>query len=231
MFRHFEEQGFAVIEAVLDEAAIERWLEAIGKATAEGGAHERSGGAYALRHLLQSAPVTRELAAASVLRGLVGPVLGNGAFPVKGLLFDKTPAANWKVQWHQDTTICVRQRVELPGFGPWTVKDGVLKVQPPAAVLSRVMTIRLHLDDCREDDGALQVLPGSHQAGRLDATGISDWRRQVPPVFCTVGRGGAMLMRPLSLHASSKARAPRHRRVVHLEFAAAKLPGGLAWAV
>jgi len=231
MFRHFEERGFAVIEKVLDEMAVQCWLDAIGKATANRAAHERGGEAYAMRNLLQSVPEVGELAAAPALRGLVEPVLGAGAIPVKGILFDKTPDANWKVRWHQDTTICVRRRVDLPGFGPWTIKDGVVNVQPPVEVLSGIMTIRLHLDDRAEDDGALQVLPGSHRAGRLDAASITEWRQRVPPVLCTVGRGGAVLMRPLTLHASSRARAPRHRRVVHLEFSADALVGGLAWAV
>lgn len=37
--------------------------------------------------------------------------------PVKGIVFDKTPAANWKVPWHQDLTICVERRIDVNGFG------------------------------------------------------------------------------------------------------------------
>ena len=229
LFAHFSEQGFAVIENVLDETAVERLLQAIEPAAASDTAHVRADGTYALRNLLRTVPAVRELAASQELRRLVEPVLGGGAFPVKGILFDKTPGANWKVPWHQDTTICVRERADVPGFGPWTIKDGALNVQPPAAVLSGIMTIRLHLDDCGPDAGALLVLPGSHRAGRLDAAGIADWRERVPPVLCTARHGGAVLMRPLTLHASAKATSPRHRRVVHLEFSASALPGGLAW--
>ena len=36
-------------------------------------------------------------------------------------------------------------------------------------------------------------------------------------------------MRPLLLHASASGTAPGHRRVVHLEYAAEPLPGGLEW--
>jgi len=230
IFLHFEEQGFAVIESVLDDAAVERLLNAIEEAVATDLGHARGDDAYAMRNLLRAVPAVRELAATPALRGLTEPVLGAGAFPVKGILFDKTPEANWKVPWHQDTTICVRERVDLPGFGPWTMKDGVLNVQPPPVILAGIMTIRLHLDDCDADVGALQVLPGSHGAGRLDAARISTWRELAPPVLCTVGRGGAVLMRPLTLHASSAARTPRHRRVVHLEYSAGTLPGDLAWA-
>ncbi len=91
------------------------------------------------------------------------------------------------------------------------------------------MTLRLHLDDCDAFNGALQVLPGSHASGRLDDPQIAHWRKTVEPMTCAVGRGGVLLMRPLLLHASGKARDPRHRRVVHIEYAAADLPGGLEW--
>jgi hypothetical protein len=42
-------------------------------------------------------------------------------------------------------------------------------------------------------------------------------------------RGGVLLMRPLLLHASSASQVPRHRRVLHIEWAAQELPGGLQW--
>jgi ectoine hydroxylase-related dioxygenase (phytanoyl-CoA dioxygenase family) len=111
------------------------------------------------------------------------------------------------------------------------VKDGVVNAQPPDDVLSSIMTIRLHLDDCGADNGALRVLPGSHKAGRLSAGDIDRWRTEFTPVTCAVRRGGALLMRPLTLHASSTAQNPGHCRVIHLEFSACDLPGGLAWAV
>src|SRR5262245_7189469 len=86
----------------------------------------------------------------------VEPILGPGAFVVRGLFFDKTPRANWKVSWHQDLTIAVRVRIEAPGFGPWSLKAGVVHVQPPAEILERMATVRLHLDDCSESNGPLR---------------------------------------------------------------------------
>jgi hypothetical protein len=74
--------------------------------------------------------------------------LGSVAAPVKATLFDKTPDANWLVPWHQDLTISVKERVDIDGFGPWTVKAGVLSVQPPVSILERMLAIRIHLDDC-----------------------------------------------------------------------------------
>jgi ectoine hydroxylase-related dioxygenase (phytanoyl-CoA dioxygenase family) len=159
----------------------------------------------------------------------VRTVPGPGAFVVRGLLFDKTPEANWPVPWHQDLTIAVKARCEAPGYGPWTVKGGVPHVRPPIDVLEGMLTLRVHLDDCDESRGPLRVLPGSHTRGRLDAEETRRWLDRVAPVSCLVPRGGVLLMRPLILHASSPAEVPLHRRVVHLEYAADRLPGNVEW--
>lgn len=230
-FTHFAQHGFVVIESVLTEVTVAELREAIGQAANANPAHQRAGSTYGMRNLLDQVSAIRDLANSSALQTLVEPVLGRDAFAVKATLFDKTPDANWKVAWHQDTTICVRERIEVPGFEAWSVKDGVVNVQPPDDVLSSIMTIRLHLDDCGADNGALRVLPGSHKSGRLSAEDMDRWRTENTPVTCVVRRGGALLMRPLTLHASSAAQNPGHRRVIHLEFAASGLPGGLAWAV
>jgi ectoine hydroxylase-related dioxygenase (phytanoyl-CoA dioxygenase family) len=191
---------------------------------------EKAGRVYAVRNLMAAVPAVAELATSPALRALVEPVLGGRAFPVRALLFDKTPGANWKVAWHQDLSIAVRTRIDVPGFGPWSVKAGVHHVQPPASVLERMLTVRLHLDDCGPDNGPLLVLPGSHVAGALSPAGVREWRARVAPVACHAPAGGAVLMRPLLLHASSAASAPGHRRVIHVEYANADLPGGLEWA-
>ena len=67
--------------------------------------------------------------------GCVGKIaeslIGNAARPVRAILFDKTETSNWNLGWHQDRTIVVRNRVEVSGFGPWTIKAGVQHVAPP----------------------------------------------------------------------------------------------------
>src|SRR5207248_2544553 len=126
-------------------------------------------------------------------------------------------------------SIAVRERKEAEGFGPWSVKAGVLHVQPPAAILEKMLTVRLHLDDCPEQNGPLRVIPGSHLLGRLREGAISALTTPAAPVVCTVARGGVLLMRPLLLHASSPSQQPGHRRVLHIEYAASPLPGGLQW--
>ena len=221
-----EKHGFAIVPGVLSPADVDEMIEQIQTLLDAG--PNRS--AHALRHLADMAPAVRRVAESAAVRGLVELVLGADAlFLVRSLFFDKTPEANWKVAWHQDLTITVRQRIEVPGFTAWSVKDGVNHVQAPVELLEQMLTVRLHLDECASTNGPLSVIPGSHKSGRLNARQITKWRERVQPVICLVPRGGALLMRPLILHASSAATQPKHRRVVHLEFAAESLPGGLGW--
>jgi len=221
--------GFAIVPSVVPNQEIESLLERLKKGEPEIPPNRRSHHAHAIRNLLRVMPQARQAAESAAVRSLVESVLGPDAFVVRDLFFDKTPEANWKVPWHQDLTIAVRHRKDVPGFGPWSVKDGVPHVVSPAEWLERILTVRLHLDDCGEENGPLRVLPGSHRHGKLDSRAIQMWRERAPAVSCVVNRGDALLMRPLLLHASSPARHPGHRRVIHLEFASEELPGGLQW--
>ena len=221
-----ERDGFAITSAVLDAATVSTLIEAVSGASEKAGS-QRRGSIYALRNLLEDLPLVAMLATS--LRLLVAPTLGADCFPVRGILFDKTPEANWNVVWHQDLSIAVRERLDVDGFGPWSEKSGVVHVQPPTGVLERMLTVRVHLDDCDEANGPLLVLPGSHRGGRLSASEIQQQRARTPVVTCPVPSGGALLMRPLLLHASSASQSPRHRRVLHLEYASEPLPMGLQW--
>ena len=174
-------------------------------------------------------PAVRELARSPGVRRWVEPVLGPDCVAVNGTLFDKAAGRNWKVPFHQDVTIRVRQRREVPGFETWWEKGGVPHVWPPAAVVERMLAVRVHLDDCGPDNGPLRVIPGSHRAGVLTSDEIEWWKARVPEAACPAGRGGLVVMRPLLLHASSAAERPARRRVVHIDFAVPELPGGLEW--
>lgn len=223
-----ERDGFAIVQGILDTGAVAALIAAVGRA-GDGAGSQRRGSVYAVRNLLEDVPEVSALADAPEVRSLVAPVLRPDCFPVRGILFDKTPEANWNVVWHQDLSIAVLERKEVEGFGPWSEKAGVIHAQPPARILERMLTVRLHLDDCDETNGPLLVLPGSHRNGRLTAPEIQRQRVLTPSVACPVPSGGALLMRPLLLHASSASQSPRHRRVIHLEYAAEPLPGGLQW--
>jgi ectoine hydroxylase-related dioxygenase (phytanoyl-CoA dioxygenase family) len=134
------------------------------------------------------------------------------------------------VPWHQDLAIAVAEQIETEGFGAWSVKEGIIHVQPPPQILTTMVTLRLHLDDCNVDNGALRVLPGLHLGGGLSTQAIADFAGKNSPVVCEMAKGSALLMRPLLLHASSPAKNPSHRRVLHVEYAAAQLPNGLKWS-
>lgn len=218
-----------MVPEVLPPAEIARLLACL-DGIDDPAAGRRGGALYAARNLLVLAPAVAALASAAPIRALVEPVLGNAAFPVRGLLFDKTPQANWKVPWHQDRTIAVARRRDAAGFGPWTMKAGIVHVEPPVEILQRMLAVRLHLDASDAANGPLRVIAGSHALGRLTAAQVRHEIEAAPSITCLVPAGGALLMRPLLLHASSAARSPRHRRVIHLEFASCALPGGLAWS-
>jgi ectoine hydroxylase-related dioxygenase (phytanoyl-CoA dioxygenase family) len=223
--RQLEESGFAIIPDVLPAATVDSLIHAIEIALG----NRTDSSEYAIRHLHQKVPAVRRLANSAMVRALVNSVLGPDGFVVRSIFFDKTPVANWKVAWHQDLTIAVRERIEVPGFAAWSIKDALVHVQPPVSVLERMVTVRFHLDDCGPENGPLQVIPKSHKAGRLTGQQISACREREKSIACVVPRGGALLMRPLLLHASSPAPTPMHRRAVHLEFACDPLPGGLEW--
>ncbi|HEX7653525.1 MAG TPA: phytanoyl-CoA dioxygenase family protein [Verrucomicrobiae bacterium] len=154
---------------------------------------------------------------------------GRAIFPVRAIFFDKNPAANWLVPWHQDLAIPVKRQIDTPGFHGWSIKDGICHVHPPAEILAGMVTLRLHLDDCSAANGALRVISGSHLAGKIPSDQVSAWTEAHPAETCEVPQGGALLMRPLLLHASSPSEQPAHRRVLHIEYASQLLPNGLNW--
>lgn len=220
--------GYALVTGVLDSEEIAQILSALDEASESHSARRRSG-VFAVRNLLDVSPVVRDLAFSGKVRGLVLPILGSAAFPVRGILFDKTPDANWKVPWHQDVTIAVSHKVESEGFGPWSTKAGVLHVQPPGRILEKMISVRIHLDRCGEANGPLRVVPGSHRLGKLSETEAARVGGEGPVAVCPSDVGDALLMRPLLVHASSASDLPRHRRVVHLDFASVDLPAGMGW--
>jgi ectoine hydroxylase-related dioxygenase (phytanoyl-CoA dioxygenase family) len=77
----------------------------------------------------------------------------------------------------------------------------------------------------------LRVIPGSHVSGKLPERAIQDIAERCETFTCAMSRGGALMMRPLLLHASSAASIPGHRRVLHFDYAAVTLPDGMDWAV
>lgn len=208
-----EENGFAVIPGLFSSDCMDRLVEAVDRLAPR---RSRAG----IRHALGLAPVAG-IARLTQVIGLARAVLGPEAFPFRATLFDKSPQSNWLVVWHQDTALPLRERVETPGWGPWSVKEGVHYAHAPAASLSQVLALRIHLDDSNAGNGPLRVLPGTHGLGVLTDDRLHELSTQIAPVDCVVPKGGVVAMRPLVVHASSKSQTDAPRRVLHIEYAAA----------
>lgn len=220
-------EGFAIVPQVIGGEVVERLIRAV-EALGEREEVRRRGGTYGVRNLLEVMPEAAELACTPELRRLVTPLLGDDAFAVRGTLFDKNPDANWSLFWHQDSIVTVREPGDVPGFSKWAQKAGIWHVEPPFSVFERMLTLRVHLDDCHLENGPLRVLPGSHRHGWVDAD-LDEWKQNIQEVVCPVPAGGVLVMSPLILHASSASQTPSHRRVLHIEYAVDPLPGGLKW--
>ena len=185
---------------------------------------------YGIRNLEKKFTSIATLANSPRVLSIATELLNKPVKLVRAIFFDKTPQSNWLVSWHQDKTVTLNQRHDLSGWGPWSLKDGVCHVQPPVAVLNEMVTIRLHIDDCDEHNGCLQVMPGSHQYGILATESLQALVKTSTSVACSVAAGDAVIMRPHIVHSSSKSQTNGHRRVVHLEYCSYELPPGLTWA-
>ncbi|MFC4310503.1 phytanoyl-CoA dioxygenase family protein [Steroidobacter flavus] len=215
--------GFAVVEGVIERSHAEMLAHDID-------AQLPDVPAAGFRGLTQLVPSVRTLAQSPELRALVETGLSANARLVRSIYFNKSQETNWQVAWHQDLAIAVQRRVEIQGFVTWSSKDGVPHVQPPAHILDRMLTVRLHLDPADESNGALWVVPESHCLGRLPAGDAAGVAERMGKHLCAVNIGDAMLFKPLLLHASRKATSSQARRVIHLEFADVELPAPLQWS-
>jgi hypothetical protein len=215
----FEHDGFCIVPAVLGADACHAVAGRIPAADA---------GRAGTRCLL-SQPWCADLARALKGHADLSPMLVEAPVAVQCTYFEKSAGQNWLVAVHQDLSIPVAERVEDSGLQGWSEKEGELFVQPPTAVLERLVAVRLHLDECSPADGPLRVVPGSHTSGRLGPDAASRRRDLHGEVVCTARRGDVLVMRPLLLHASSKAHGTSRRRVLHFLFGPRHLPLGLAW--
>jgi len=219
-----EEEGFAIMPDALPAAVVSQLVQECTQMTFH---RNRAGVRHALRH-----PAVAGFAKSPQLLGIVQQILGDNAIPFRATLFDKSPSANWLVAWHQDTALPLREKCELPGWGPWSIKEGVVYAHAPAEVLSQVLALRIHFDDSTPLNGPLRVRPGTHALGVLSDETIHKLSEGMEAVDCLVPKGGILAMRPLLLHSSSKLQAETRRRILHIEYAAsADLPGGLKLAV
>ena len=215
--------GYEIVRAVFDRANVTTLASALRDQTGD----RRRAGA---RHLM-SHPAVGRAARDPRLVAIAGGFLGKDPIPYRATLFDKSPENNWLIVWHQDTALPLRERRDVPGWSAWSKKEGVVYAHAPASVLSRIIALRLHLDDSASDNGPLRVLPGTHAMGLLSDDEIARVARDVPPIACEAPAGAVVAMRPLLVHASSKVESDRPRRVLHIEYADSVLLDGMELAV
>lgn len=226
-------EGFTLLRDLFPEDQMQSLITAIERVVTqseEDDAIRRYEDVFGVRNAFEMVP---ELSAVTQHQPLVKFLEGyfdGEPFVVKATLFNKTPNTNWGVGWHQDLTIASQEPIETEGFTCWSTKSGIPHVQPPAELLNQMLAVRIHLDDCPADNGALKVIPGSHQQGRLSREQKKSWVDEQEHQICEAHSGDVLIMNPLLLHASAKSTVDLQRRVLHLEVTSQELPGNLDWA-
>lgn len=220
----YEKNGYGFARGALDAESLELLLSELS-------VFDQEMNNYGVRNLMHKVPAIRSLALSSPLIEIAKTILGNDARPVRSVYFDKVPGANWNVAWHQDTSIALKEKHDVEGFGPWSEKQGVVHTEPPEEYLRNTLTLRIHLDRANAETGVLRILPASHLNGRIPSRELIEEveRSESSIVECDTGPGDVLLMNPLLFHSSRKAQVPSHRRIIHIEYSAMTLPSPLAW--
>lgn len=221
-------EGFAIIENVFTQEEIDHLLLTISHADTSKPTFRKTAELFAIRQFFKEIPSCFDIVFNKRIRDLISNTFGDNYFVAKSIYFDKPENSNWFVSYHQDLTISVDKKLNIAGFGPWTTKQHQFAVQPPINILQDNFTMRIHLDDTKEENGALKVIPKSHLKGVYRPETI-DWTNETE-VICNVGGGGIMFMKPLLLHSSGRTINNNKRRVLHIEFSRSALPENLNWA-
>ena len=205
----FESDGFVVINQILDKNELSVLAE-----KCESEIEAKVG----TRNLLKFS-WARDLAQKLIGNDLLKPLMPERAVAIQGNYFSKDVQNNWSVTLHRDLSIPVKSQVASAEWRGWSKKEGTLYAHPPKQVLEDVLAVRLHLENNNSENGALEIVTGSHK--KFNQKGE---RR-----LCHVGEGGALIMRPLALHSSTKLKAGK-RRVLHFVFGPEQLPNDVEWA-
>ncbi len=225
--QQLDELGFTILGDIFSDDEIESIATTIESADTSKATFRKSDDLFAIRQFLKEIPELHSIIFNDKLKKTIKNLIGDNYFVVKSIYFDKPEESNWFVSYHQDLTISVDKKADIPNYGPWTTKQDQFAVQPPLDILENIYTIRIHLDDTNEQNGALKVVSKSHLKG-IYRPGTIDWSKESETI-CPVQKGGVMLMRPLLLHSSSRSTNNKRRRVIHIEFSNYNLDGGLSW--
>jgi hypothetical protein len=232
LLQDIEWRGYAILPGVFSATEVDEIVRGLTDALdspqgAVSALRSAEGGVYGARNVLSLWPAAIDVGRRQPLPEAFAAILGPRYGLVRGLYFDKPPGQTWALPWHKDLTVAVRDnRRPSRHFTKPTTKAGVPHAEAPRKLLEAMLTARVHLDNVKEENGPLKVVPGSHRDGKELRLG------DVPPESVLVRRGDVLLIRPLVAHSSGRSHSdtPRHRRVLHLEFTAApELPDGYEW--
>lgn len=216
----FEEKGYDIVEAIYTAKEVSKIISLLDKK----GFKEQFG----IRSFLKDNPDFIDLLFTPSLLKLIHEISPNCDKSIKSIYFNKPPTSNWIVNWHQDLTINLQEKREVPNYINWREKDNRVIVQPNTELLQNIFTLRIHLDDCTKENGAVKVIESSHTQGIIE---IKEWlkNKKGKEVICEINAGGVMLMKPLTLHFSNRTENNKNRRVIHIEFTDKELPHNLTW--
>ena len=214
------QKGVEIIEGIYSEREVNEILKLIDTIKSENN--------FGVREFLTQYPKIAEKVFTKKLVKIIKQISPNCNRSIKSIYFDKPPIANWIVNWHQDLTINLMEKKEVNNFKNWRVKNDITIVQPNRELLENIFTIRIHLDDCTKENGALRVIEESHKKGIIE---IKRWIKNKNGTvrICEVKKGGIVIMKPLILHSSKRTENRKNRRVIHIEFTDKELPIGLNW--
>jgi ectoine hydroxylase-related dioxygenase (phytanoyl-CoA dioxygenase family) len=214
----FQSKGFLIAEDFLSSADCDAVLSAFDS--------ERNGKAG--RRDLINKPVIKRFAYDHRISKLVYELAGEPSVPYKATIFDKSSDCNWLVPWHQDRSLPFNRRFDGPGWGPWTLKDGISFALAPRWALDNVIALRIHLDDSTAENGPLRLIEGSHALGVIDQAQVVAFASSSSYETCTVRKGGIIAMHPLLIHSSSRSHDTTPRRILHIEYSACReFPEGI----
>lgn len=222
-----EENGYSVLIDLYSDNEISQILTCLENAEQNEDSFLKTKDLFAIRQLIKNLPELIYILFNTKLKKIITTLSDDEYFVTKAIYFDKPSESNWFVAYHQDLTISVDQKADLDNYINWTFKKGQHGVQPPIKILQDTITIRIHLDYTDKNNGALKVIPKSHLRGIIRADS-KDWNVE-NEFTCEIPKGGAMLMKPLTLHASSRTTNGEKRRVIHLELNKNKLTEPLNW--